>query len=169
MTFFVIVHSIMIVCYAIMTYFIWRGWKDNQLEKKSNVALRNSAIALVEDMQQKEIDKNEKLVAEAKLQVAAAMSAMKANMSSLDSGLYDPNDIINDPALLVSILTAIVVKYGDMRLGPKDMILTEESEYVSVYVDTETEEMVLSTEHDLEGDTSDFILFINPSDDETYH
>jgi len=168
MTFFVIVHSIMIVCYAIMTYFIWRGWKDNQLKKKSNTALRNSAIALVEDMQQKEIDKNEKLVAEAKLQVAAAMSAMKANMSSLDSGLYDPNDIINDPALLVSILTAIVVKYGDMRLGAKDMILTEKSEYVSIYIDTETKEVILSTEHDLEGDTCYFI-FINPSDDETYH
>lgn len=168
MTFFVIVHSIMIVCYAIMTYFIWRGWKDNQLEKKSNVALRNSVIALVEDMQ-KEIDKNEKLVAEAKLHVATAMSAVKADISSLDSELHDSNDVMNDLALLGSILTAIVVKYGDMRLGPKDMILTEESEYVSVYVDTETEEMVLSTEHDLEGDTSYFILFINPSDDETYH
>ena len=168
MTFFVIVHSIMIVCYAIMTYFIWRGWKDNQLEKKSNVALRNSVIALSEDMQ-KEIDKNEKLVAEAKLQVATAMSAVKADISSLDSELHDSNDVMNDLALLGSILTAIVVKYGDMRLGPKDMILTEESEYVSVYVDTETEEMVLSTEHDLEGDTSYFILFINPSDDETYH
>jgi len=158
----------MIVCYAIMTYFIWRGWKDNQLEKKSNVALRNSVIALSEDMQ-KEIGKNEKLVAEAKLQVATAMSAVKADISSLDSELHDSNDVMNDLALLGSILTAIVVKYGDMRLGPKDMILTEESEYVSVYVDTETEEMVLSTEHDLEGDTSYFILFINPSDDETYH
>jgi len=167
MTFFVIIHSVMIVCYASMTYFIWRGWKDNQIKKKYNTALRNSVIALVEDMQ-KEIDKNEKLVAEAKRQVADTMSAVKADMSSLDSELHDPNDIMNDPALLGSILTAIVVKYGDMRLGAKDMILTEESEYVSVYVDTETKEMILSTEHDLEGDTS-YFNFINPSDDETYH
>ena len=167
MTFFVIVHSIMIVCYASMTYFIWRGWKDNQIKKKYNTALGNSVIALVEDMQ-KEIDKNEKLVAEAKRQVADTMSAVKADMSSLDSELHDPNDIMNDPALLGSILTAIVVKYGDMRLGAKDMILTEESEYVSVYVDTGTKEMILSTEHDLEGDTS-YFNFINPSDDETYH
>jgi len=167
MTFFVIIHSVMIVCYASMTYFIWRGWKDNQIKKKYNTALRNSVIALVEDMQ-KEIDKNEKLVAEAKRQVADTMSAVKADMSSLDSELHDPNDIMNNPALLGSILTAIVVKYGDMRLGVKDMILTEESEYVSVYVDTETKEMILSTEHDLEGDTS-YFTFINPSDDETYH
>ena len=167
MSFFVIVHSIMVVCYAGMTYHIWRGWKDNQLEKKFNVALRNSAIAIVEDMQD-EIDKNEKLVAKAKAQVAAAMAAVKADMSPLDSKLHDPTDIMNDPALLGSILTAIVVKYGDMRLGVKDMILTEESEYVSVYVDTGTKEMVLSTEHDLEGDTS-YFNFTNPSDDETYH
>ena len=167
MSFFVIVHSIMVVCYAGMTYHIWRGWKDNQIEKKFNVALRNSAIAIVEDMQD-EIDKNEKLVAKAKEQVAAAMAAVKADMSSLDSELHDPTDIMNDPALLGSILTAIVVKYGDMRLGVKDMILTEESEYVSVYVDTGTKEMVLSTEHDLEGDTS-YFNFTNPSDDETYH
>ena len=167
MSFFVIVHSIMIVCYASMTYFIWRGWKVNQIKKKFNTALRNSAIAIVEDMQL-EIDKNEKLVAEAKRQVAAAMAAVKADMSPLNSELYDPNDIMNDPALLGSILTAIVVKYGDMRLGVKDMILTEESEYVSVYVDTGTKEMILSTEHDLEGDTS-YFNFINPRDDETYH
>ena len=167
MSFFVIVHSIMVVCYAGMTYHIWRGWKDNQIEKKFNVALRNSAIAIVEDIQD-EIDKNEKLVAKAKAQVAAAMAAVKADMSSLDSELHDPTDIMNDPALLGSILTAIVVKYGDMRLGVKDMILTEESEYVSVYVDTGTKEMVLSTEHDLEGDTS-YFNFTNPSDDETYH
>ena len=167
MSFFVIVHSIMVVCYAGMTYYIWRGWKDNQLERKFNTALRNSAIAIVEDMQN-EIDKNEKLVAKAKEQVAAAMAAVKADMSSLDSELHDPTDMMNDPALLGSILTAIVVKYGDMRLGVKDMILTEESEYVSVYVDTGTKEMVLSTEHDLEGDTS-YFNFTNPSDDETYH
>ena len=77
MSFFVIVHSIMIVCYVGMTYFIWRGWKDNQLEKKFNTALRNSAIAIVADMQ-KEIDKNENLVAEAKRQVAAGWCISRA-------------------------------------------------------------------------------------------
>ena len=167
MSLLVIAHATIIVCYAFATFFLWRGWKDNQLEKKFNVALRNSAIALVEDIQE-EIDKNEKLVAKAKAQVAAAMAAVKANMSPLDYELHDPNDIMSDPALLGSILTAIVVKYGDMRLGAKDIILTEESEYVSVYVDTRTKEMVLSTEHDLEGDTC-YFNFTNPSDDETYH
>ena len=164
MSFFVIVHSIMVVCYAGMTYYIWRGWKDNQLEKKFNTALRNSAIALVDDMQ-KEIDKNEKLVAKAKAQVAAAMSAVKADMSDFGS---DPTDMMSDPALLSTILAAIVVKYGEMRLGIEDVMLSDGNDYVSVYVDTGTKEMVLSTKHDLEGTVSYFTQ-TGPDDDETYH
>ena len=164
MSFFVIVHSIMVICYAGMTYYIWRGWKDNQLEKKFNIALRNSAIALVEDMQL-EIDKNEKLVAEAKSQVAAAMAAVRADMSDYRT---EPNDIMADPAMLSTILTAIVIKYGEMRLGMKDVMLSDENEYVSVYVDTGTKEMVLSTKHDLEGGVSYFTQ-TGPDDDETYH
>ena len=164
MSFFVIVHSIMVVCYAGMTYHIWRGWKDNQIEKKFNTALRNSAIALVEDIQD-EIDKNEKLVAKAKAQVAAAMSAVKADMSDFGS---DPTDMMSDPALLSTILAAIVVKYGEMRLGVEDVMLSDGNDYVSVYVDTGTKEMVLSTKHDLEGTVSYFTQ-TGPDDDETYH
>ena len=164
MSFFVIVHSIMVVCYAGMTYHIWRGWKDNQIEKKFNTALRNSAIALVEDIQD-EIDKNEKLVAKAKEQVAAAMSAVKADMSDFGS---DPTDMMSDPALLSTILAAIAVKYGEMRLGIEDVMLSDGNDYVSVYVDAGTKEMVLSTKHDLEGTVSYFTQ-TGPDDDETYH
>ena len=164
MSLLVIAHATIIVCYAFATFFLWRGWKDNQLEKKFNVALRNSAIALVEDMQL-EIDKNEKLVAEAKSQVAAAMAAVRADMSDYRT---DPNDIMADPAMLSTILTAIVIKYGEMRLGMKDVMLSDENEYVSVYVDTGTKEMVLSTKHDLEGGVSYFTQ-TGPDDDETYH
>ena len=166
MSFFVIVHSIMVVCYAGMTYYIWRGWKDNQLERKFNTALRNSAIALVDDMQ-KEIDKNEKLVAKAKEQVAAAMAAVSADAATRVPLSGDPNDMMEDPALLGSLLTAIIIKYGDVRLGLEDMALTEGKDFVSVYVDTRTKEMVLSTKHDLEGIVSFFSL--SRTDDETYH
>ena len=55
-----------------------------------------------------------------------------------------------------------------MRLGMEDMTLTEGSDYVSVYVDTATKEVVLSTKHNLEGDVS-FYSFTRSDDDETYH
>ena len=168
MTFFVIVHSIMVVCYASMTYFIWRGWKRNALERKFNTALRNSAIALVEDMQD-EIARNEKLVAEAKSQIAMAMTAMEADMAS---AAYNPpqdvDDMLNDPGMLGSIINAIIVKYGDMRIGMSDMMQLDEDQSISIYIDTASKEMVLSTQHDL-GDKISFINFSNPKDDETYH
>ena len=164
MSLLVIAHATIIVCYAFATFFLWRGWKDNQLERQFNVALRNSSIALVEDIQD-EIDKNEKLVAEAKSQVAAAMSALRADKSDYRA---DPSDMMADPAMLSTILTAIVVKYGEMRLGMEDVMLSDENEYVSVYVDTGTKEMVLSTEHNLEGGVSYFTQ-TGLDDDETYH
>jgi len=168
MSFFVIVHSIMVVCYASMTYYIWRGWKRNALERKFNTALRNSAIALVEDMQD-EIARNEKLVAEAKSQIAMAMTAMEADMAS---AAYNPpqdvDDMLNDPGMLGSIINAIIVKYGDMRIGMSDMMQLDEDQSISIYIDTASKEMVLSTQHDL-GDKISFINFSNPKDDETYH
>ena len=168
MTFFVIVHSIMVVCYAGMTYFIWRGWKRNALEKKFNTAIRESAQLLAESVED-QIARNEKLVAEAKSQIAMAMAAMEADMAA---AAYDPpqdiDDMLNDPGMLASIITAIIVKYGDMRIGMSDMMSLDEDQSISIYVDTASKEMVLSTQHDL-GDKTSYINFSNPSDDETYH
>ena len=168
MTFFVIVHSIMVVCYAGMTYFIWRGWKRNALERKFNTAIRQSAQLLAESVED-QIKRNEKLVAEAKSQVAMAMTAMEADMAA---AAYDPpqdiDDMLNDPGMLGSIITAIIVKYGDMRIGISDMMQLDEDQSISIYVDTASKEMVLSTQHDL-GDKTSYINFSNPGDDETYH
>ena len=168
MTFFVIVHSIMVVCYAGMTYFIWRGWKRNALEKKFNTAIRQSAQLLAESVED-QIKRNENLVAEAKSQIAMAMAAMEADMAA---AAYDPpqdiDDMLNDPGMLASIITAIIVKYGDMRIGMSDMMSLDEDQSISIYVDTASKEMVLSTQHDL-GDKTSYINFSNPGHDETYH
>ena len=168
MTFFVIVHSIMVVCYAGMTYFLWRGWKRNALERKFNTAIRESAQLLAESVED-QIERNEKLVAEAKSQIAMAMAAMEADMAM---AAHDPpqdiDDMLNDPGMLASIITAIIVKYGDMRIGMSDMMSLDEDQSISIYVDTASKEMVLSTQHDL-GDKTSYINFSNPGDDETYH
>jgi hypothetical protein len=158
----------MVVCYAGMTYFIWRGWKRNALERKFNTAIRQSAQLLAESVED-QIARNEKLVAEAKSQIAMAMAAMEADMAA---AAYDPpqdiDDMLNDPGMLASIITAIIVKYGDMRIGMSDMMSLDEDQSISIYVDTASKEMVLSTQHDL-GDKTSYINFSNPGDDETYH
>jgi len=98
-----------------------------------------------------------------------AMAAMEADMAS---AAYDPpqdvDDMLNDPGMLASIITAIIVKYGDMRIGMSDMMQLDEDQSISIYIDTASKEMVLSTQHDL-GDKTSFINFSNPKDDETYH
>jgi hypothetical protein len=158
----------MVVCYAGMTYFIWRGWKRNALERKFNTAIRQSAQLLAESVED-QIARNEKVVAEAKSQIAMAMAAMEADMAA---AAYDPpqdiDDMLNDPGMLASIITAIIVKYGDMRIGMSDMMSLDEDQSISIYVDTASKEMVLSTQHDL-GDKTSYINFSNPGDDETYH
>ena len=168
MTFFVIVHSIMVICYAGMTYFLWRSWKRNALERKFNTAIRESAQLLAESVED-QIARNEKLVAEAKSQIAMAMAAMEADMAvAAHDPPQDIDDMLNDPGMLASIITAIIVKYGDMRIGMSDMMSLDEDQSISIYVDTASKEMVLSTQHDL-GDKTSYINFSNPGDDETYH
>ena len=168
MTFFVLVHSIMVVCYAGMTYFLWRGWKRNALERKFNTAIRESAQLLAESVED-QIKRNENLVAEAKSQIAMAMAAMEADMAvAAHDPPQDIDDMLNDPGMLASIITAIIIKYGDMRIGMSDMMSLDEDQSISIYVDTASKEMVLSTQHDL-GDKTSYINFSNPGDDETYH
>jgi hypothetical protein len=95
------------------------------------------------------------------------MAAVTADTTIGEQWADDPKDAMQDPVLLGSLLTAIVIKYGDVWLGIEDMALTEGKDSVSVYVDTRTKEMVLSTKHDLEGNVSFYSL--GGTDDETYH
>ena len=169
MSLLMIAHGLTIICYVVLAYFVWRGWKNNQLERQFNAALYDSALALAREVQV-HIDKNEKLVAEAKNHVAMAMAAVHDGPAARDVLKSDGSmDIESDPALLSSLLTAIVIKYGDMRLGLQDMTsLVDGDDYISVYVDTSTQEVVLSTEHNLEDKVS-YLNYTDPSDDETYH
>ena len=166
-------HGLAIISYVVLAYLIRRGWKKNQLEKQFNTALYDSAIALAKEVQV-HVDKNEKLVAEAKGHVERAMAAVDRSTGAVgpDDVLMNPDGslaIDKDPVMLCSMLTAIVVKYGDMRLGLDDMAgLVDGEDYISVYVDTSTQEVVLSTQHNLEDKVS-FLNYTNPSDDETYH
>jgi hypothetical protein len=173
MSLLMIAHGLTVICYLVLAYLIRRGWKNNQLERQFNAALYESAIALAKEVQV-HVDKNEKLVAEAKGHVERAMAAVDRSGGPGVPGdvLMNPDGSIaldKDPAMLCSMLTAIVVKYGDMRLGIEDMAsLVDGEDYISVYVDTKTEEVVLSTKHNLEDKVS-FLNYTNPSDDETYH
>lgn len=74
-----------------------------------------------------------------------------------------------DPGMLSTLITVIVNKYGDIKLGQVDFEKVGDEEYVSVYVDVDAESLVLSTDHDLHRvDPFGMVNFGNP-DDNTYH
>ena len=103
------------------------------------------------------IDESKKIISKERERVAERIERSKA-----------PTDnIMDSPELMATIITVLVHKIGgEVRLGMKDFMLPDE-QGVSVYVDTETEEILLSTNHDLAIDPS-LLSFGNP-DDNTYH
>ena len=100
---------------------------------------------------------------------AAAKVAKK--LPEKRSAIGAPGDLLEDPALLATILTAMVIKYGDMKIGMADFDSISKEDYISVYVDTKANELLLSINPDLAANAGvhgDFGLYPNP-DDSTFH
>ena len=75
-------------------------------------------------------------------------------------------DMFDSPELMATIITVLIHKFGDVRLGMKDFMIRDE-DYVSVYVDSSNDEIVLSLDHNLDR-ASAFMGFSDP-DDNTFH
>jgi outer membrane lipoprotein-sorting protein len=79
------------------------------------------------------------------------------------------NKKFGDPGMLATIITVLVNKYGTIRLNIDDFGVIPDDEYVSVYVETNTQELILSLNHTLgEENPLKFVNF-KKSDDSTYH
>ena len=79
-----------------------------------------------------------------------------------------PEDI-NSAEMLSTILTVLIHKYGLARLSISDFKNVAKNEFVSVYVETETNDLILSLNHDLQkADTSTMTPFSGTTDD-TFH
>jgi len=106
-----------------------------------------------------EIVKNKKLVEKARKQMRDAVTPRTAE------------DPLDDPGLLASILAVIVKKYGAIKLGIDDFESTGNEDYVSVYVDTKTQDLILSLDHGLVDKEKDPMSMINfgVKDDNTFH
>ena len=78
------------------------------------------------------------------------------------------SDPLNSPAMLSTILTVLVKKYGNVRLSVRDFMIPEE-DYVSVYVDTKTRELLLSVNDTLDETNSYSMVNFTDPDDNTFH
>lgn len=125
--------------------------------------LRNGVISVgLEELMKltrHEIVKNKKLVEKARKQMRDAVTPRTAE------------DPLDDPGLLASILAVIVKKYGAIKLGIDDFKSTGSDDYVSVYVDTKTQDLILSLDHGLVDKEKDPMSMINfgAKDDNTFH
>ena len=88
----------------------------------------------------------------------------------LDAYTY-VNDVdgmdLNSPEVLSTLITVLVSKYGDVKLSMQDFVV-DDTEYISIYVDTATQEIILSKNHNLVEDLDRAMVKYTKSDD-TYH
>ena len=124
---------------------------------------RNESVAVGLDelleMTRLEIAKNKKLVEKAKKQIRNVSMTLEAD------------DPMEDPGMLSSILAVIVKKYGAIKLGLQDFESTSNDDYVSVYVDTKTQDLILSLDRGLDEKNTDPMSMVNfgTKDDNTFH
>jgi len=76
---------------------------------------------------------------------------------------------IDSPQMLSTIVTVIIKKYGNLRLSLTDFTSVLDEDYISVYVDTRSKELILSLNHALGEDDPITMANFNPSDDNTFH
>jgi ribosomal protein RSM22 (predicted rRNA methylase) len=162
-------HIILIVVYSVIAILLWQARtlnskvsKELLIQKDINETVRLGLKKQANDVI-KRIEQNEKLVAEAKKKIAAQTGAIELGPDG-----RVPFD--QDAPLMASVLTALVVKYGDMALSLDDMRRVTQNDYISVYVDTGTQELILSNDHDMVGaDDLPDLFNIHGGDDETFH
>lgn len=75
----------------------------------------------------------------------------------------------DDPGMLSTLLTVVVNKYGTLSLNIEDFAALADEDYVSVYVDGNEQNLILSLDHNLASvDSTKFINF-GKADDTTFH
>ena len=141
---------------------IWAIYQINKTRKQqiTNMFLAEGLDNLL-NAAKVEVAKNKKLVEKAR------------SMVDYSTAQLDPSSpsVMDDPAMLATLVTVIVKKFGTMRLGMPDFTSLPDDQFVSLYVDTNTQELLLSLRDDLEEETAAMMDIINFSgkDDGTYH
>ena len=104
--------------------------------------------------------------------IATELSTLMSAASKEDEPQSSFNSLANDinsPEILTTIITVMISKYGDMRLQEQDFKNVDVGEYVSVYVDKKTEEIILSLDRSMTSDSPHLMSSYSDIDDNTFH
>lgn len=158
LTFNIILSGLLVVSVAATSYFGFLNYKRRKLNLQIAADLDmviHSTLAIVKE--------NEKIVAKANKEKITHYNDLYNPLN--DNKLQD----IESPEMLSTMLTVIVNKYGDVRLSLKDFEKVSDKEYVSVYVDITSKELILSSNHEMVSTELTSMLNFNNSDDSTFH
>jgi hypothetical protein len=141
---------------------IWAFYQTHKVQQqKKLISLISHGVGELMDATQDEILKNKKLIEKAEHTIRPSGSKMDYS---------DPTNYLDDPGMLATLVAIIVNKYGTLRLGLDDFADMGEEEYVSLYMDMTTHDLILSLKHNLAAeDPFRLISFGSDNDDSTYH
>ncbi len=159
---------IVLVCLCVLGVINLIGIYRNHKKEQENRFIADYLQDLTTKSYQ-EITKNKKMVEKAKSEVEAASELLKNSPYGDMSGVAtDPMGDFESPMMLSTILSVLVKKYGGARLGLDDFLAIGE-EYVTVYVDMNTKELILAlSSGSLEADALSALKYGSP-DDNTFH
>jgi len=129
------------------------------------------AVARLAWINRQRFQLNELVSDELQIIIEAAQKSIKAQRQMASAkGLKNDGDMmdLHDPVMLSTLITVIVYKHGTLRLKMKDFDAVPENEFISVYVDTTTNELILSLDHDL-GKQDPILASFTGGDDTTFH
>ena len=141
--------SVLTVATLLACYWAFLNYRKYQL----NIAISDELNKIIENTAE--------TIKKGKESLRAEKERLESEPMSLDSP-----ELFDQPELMATIITVLVHKYGNVRLSMHDFMIPD-SEYVSVYVDTATQEIILSLDRNLDPAT-DLINFTK-TDDTTFH
>lgn len=97
----------------------------------------------------------------------ATVEKIKRNQKFGDGVIEGKEDIFKSAGMLSTLVTVLIHKLGDTRLGIKDFMLADD-QYVSIYVDSTTDEIILSLDKQL-GEVDYSLIHFKKGDDSTFH
>ena len=130
---------------------------------------RHRANLLISEELKKIIDATDQNISKAKKAIQSTQTAVHEHQEALIAEGFSTTDpeFLKSPELMATIITVLVAKHGNCRLNLNDFMIPDEA-MVAVYVDTQTEEIILSLDQDLSLEAS-LTAGLVKTDDTTYH
>ena len=110
-------------------YWRWRSKKFQEAEEKLKTSINNFTDALVEAAQ----EGYDTGIEDA--EVVTAHDGTKYKTAK--------NKYLSDSKYLITLVTAIIKKEGSLRLSEEDFVHVTQDDYISLYIDLETNDIVL--------------------------